>query len=181
MDKSTELRYYLKQNPELLEKVQESIPETETFEEKPLTFNGVQESWGGYVKICKAPLIPGEDEGQKKIIKKPITNFIIEPDQLVVSEDGTELKAFIKYNFRKIPITLTANNFASPRDFKNAIGTILGPSAGWFDGKQSELTGIQRIIDSKNVKRVKGVKSSGFHFIDKKWVYVTGNGGVWGE
>ncbi len=157
------------------EKNQKPIIESEVAKEEPLIFNGVQESWGGYVRICKTN---GEDEGQKKVLKKPITNFVIEPVQLVVSEDGTELKAFIKYNFRKIPITLTANNFASPRDFKSAIGAILGPSSGWFDGKQNELTGIQRIIDNKEVNRVKGVKASGFHFIDNRWVYVTGKGGI---
>jgi hypothetical protein len=178
MDKATELRYYLKQNPELLKKVQESIPETETVEEETLTFNGVQESWGGYVKICKVPSMPGEEETEKKIVKKPITNFVIEPVQLIVSDDSTELKAFIKYNFQKIPITLTANNFASPRDFKNAIGAILGPSAGWFDGKQSELTGIQRIIDSKEVKRIRGAKSSGFNYVGKNLVYVTSKGSI---
>ncbi|MDQ2086483.1 hypothetical protein RBH29_08590 [Herbivorax sp. ANBcel31] len=174
MDKTAEIINLLKEEPEKQKKLEKATPEREP--EEKFSPNGVQESWGGYVKVRKAPTMPGEED-TGKIIKKPITEFLIEPQKLIVSDEKTELQANIKHGFQKIPIVLTSSDFASPRDFKNAIGKVLGPAAGWFDGKQSELTGIQRIVNAKEIKRLKGVKLSGLHYINKKWLIITSKGG----
>lgn len=106
-----------------------------------------------------------------------LTNFIIKPEKLIHGDESTEMEADILFHGRRKKTRFSSTVFSSMSAFKPFISSVLGPGA-WFDGGQKELTLLQKLLDTKPVKVIKGMSCSGIHYENGTPIHVTSNGAL---
>jgi len=109
---------------------------------------------------------------------KQISNFIIEPIEILTStpeaerEKFVEMVCYIKMFNKKIKTILTLEAFIDIKIFKKQIG-LLDAVCNITNG---DLPSIQQIIiKNYDIPRVKALEYAGLHNIDGEWFFVTGN------
>lgn len=99
-----------------------------------------------------------------------ITNFIIEPLELVEGEEIKELNCIIHTKdgkqFKKT--FMIKDLMGGYQSFKKALNQLL-----IFKGKDKELEEIKEIILSKTFERKQGVNVTGFHKLNDEWIFVS--------
>lgn len=99
-----------------------------------------------------------------------ITNFIIEPLEMIESEDIKELKCkIITKEGRETEKIFNVKDFMSGHQgFKKALNDLL-----IFKGRDNELEEIKDLITHKNYDTKTGLKVTGFHQFKDGWIFAT--------
>jgi len=169
-----QLLVLVNEKAEVVGKMEQNINEAEEVESRGKFEPKFYETATGYKKLI---IFTDKKTKEESEVEVDVAPFLIEPKELITCEDYTELKSIILFENRAYSATLTAKDFTTPKDFKNAVAKRISPSI-WFDGGQQDLTKIQKILEKKEVKKIQGVKCSGFHKHNKEWHYVTGKGAI---
>lgn len=104
---------------------------------------------------------------------KQLTNFVVEPVEMVVAEDETFMRAiFVTDRGERISVMLSSTDFASQCKFKNLLNkkTI---SLSYF-GTDGDLEALKAYIADLSWPRKSGVKVLGIHEHDGETVFVSG-------
>lgn len=105
--------------------------------------------------------------------KGPITNFIILPKVRIQIDSQEHLKADIATQKRKKyqNVQFNPDSWISKHNFKKALGGLLDVE---YKGTEDDIQDIKGILASRNPPIKQGVKTTGLHQIDRKWLYVEG-------
>ena len=107
----------------------------------------------------------------------PLTNFIVSPVEMLISEDETQLTAdLITVNGETYRQTFLTGDFSNPQKFKNVLNkrTI----ALSYLGSEGDLELFKGFINELPWDRKKGVKAVGIYEHDGRLVFVSGESAV---
>lgn len=106
----------------------------------------------------------------------PITNFVIVPIEMIVSEDETQMTADLVTvrgeTFRQTFMTTEFNNLAKFKNFLNRRTISLS-----YTGSEGDLELLKGYVSELEWTRRKGVRALGLHRHNGMWVFVTTGGG----
>lgn len=105
--------------------------------------------------------------------KGAITNFVINPQVRVQTDQGEFLKASItaKNNRTYENIQFSPSSWISKSRFKTSLRGLLDLE---YKGTDDDIQDIKGILASQEPPIKKGVKTAGLHRVSGKWVYVEG-------
>jgi len=101
----------------------------------------------------------------------PLTNFLMEPVEMVVSEDETQLTADLVTDAGTFRRTMLTTDFTSGQKFKNMLNRE-GIDLGYFGG-DSDLELLKVYLAALEWKHKRGVKASGVHLHGGRLVFVS--------
>ena len=101
----------------------------------------------------------------------PLTNFLMEPVEMVVSEDETQLTADLVTGAGTFRRTMLTTDFTSGQKFKNMLNRE-GINLGYFGG-DSDLELLKVYLAALEWKHKRGVKASGVHLHGGRLVFVS--------
>ena len=104
----------------------------------------------------------------------PLTNFIVNPLEMLVSEDETQMTCdLVNIYGEAFRQTFMTTDFSTTQRFKGMLNkrTI----ALSFSGNDSDLEALKCYLAGLDWKLKNGVKALGLHECEKRWVFVTKN------
>ncbi|SDN06952.1 DNA primase [Acetanaerobacterium elongatum] len=106
-----------------------------------------------------------------------LTNFIVKPVEMIVSEDETQLTAdLVTFKGEIFRQTFMTTDFSNLQKFKNILNkrTI----ALSYTGSEGDLELLKNYISDLDWVRKTGVKALGLYHIAGRWVYVDSDGAM---
>ncbi|MDO5118329.1 MAG: hypothetical protein Q4D34_07570, partial [Eggerthellaceae bacterium] len=103
----------------------------------------------------------------------PLTNFLVEPLEMVVSEDETQLTADLVTDSGTFRRTMLSTDFTSSQKFKNMLNKT-GIEFGYFGG-DSDLEQFKVFLANLDWKHKHGVKAAGIHLHGGSLIFVSGS------
>ena len=103
----------------------------------------------------------------------PLTNFLVEPVEIIESEDENQLTADFVTDAGKFRRTMLSTDFTSSQKFKNMLNKT-GIGLGYFGG-DSDLEQFKVYLSSLDWKHKRGVKAAGIHLHGGRLVFVAGS------
>jgi hypothetical protein len=107
----------------------------------------------------------------------PLTNFVMKPVEMIVSEEETQITADLvtvkKEVFRQTFMTTDFNNLQKFKNILNKRTIALS-----YTGSEGDLELLKGYIHELDWVRKTGVKALGLYELDGRWVYVSAEGAV---
>ncbi|MEI6132417.1 MAG: bifunctional DNA primase/polymerase [Bacillota bacterium] len=107
----------------------------------------------------------------------PLTNFVMEPIEMIVSEDETQISAdLVTISGEVFRQTFLTTDFSNLQRFKNILNKrTLGLS---YTGSEADLELLKGLISGLSWERKTGVKALGLYRHGGRWVYVSTDGAI---
>ena len=102
-----------------------------------------------------------------------LTNFLVEPVEMVESEDETQLTADLVTDSGTFRRTMLSTDFTSSQKFKNMLNKT-GIALGYFGG-DADLEQFKVFLANLDWKHKHGVKAAGIHFHGGCLIFVSGS------
>ena len=107
----------------------------------------------------------------------PLTNFIVQPIEMLISDDDTQMTAdLVTVKGEVFRQTFMTTDFSNLQRFKNLLNkrTI----ALSYTGSEADLELLKNFIAELDWTRKTGVKAQGLYWLDGRWVYAAPDGGI---
>ena len=107
----------------------------------------------------------------------PLTNFIVQPIEMLVSEDETQMTAdLVTVKGEVFRQTFATTDFSNLQRFKNLLNkrTI----ALSYTGSEGDLELLKSFIAELDWTQKTGVKAHGLYWMDGRWVYAASDGAI---
>ena len=107
----------------------------------------------------------------------PLTNFIVQPIEMLISDDDTQMTAdLVTVKGEVFRQTFLTTDFSNLQRFKNLLNkrTI----ALSYTGSEGDLELLKNFIAELNWVRKTGVKAQGLYWLDGRWVFAALDGAI---
>jgi len=107
----------------------------------------------------------------------PLTNFIVQPIEMLISDDETQMTAdLVTVKGEVFRLNFLTTEFSNLQRFKNLLNkrTI----ALSYTGSEGDLELLKSFIAELNWTRKTGVKAQGLYWMDDRWVYAAQDGAI---
>lgn len=101
----------------------------------------------------------------------PLTNFVVKPIEMILSEDETQLTCdLMTVRGEVFRHTFQSTDFANLQRFKTSLNQRTISLS--YTGSEGDLELLKNFMSDMDWDRKKGVKASGLYFHRKRWVFV---------
>jgi len=107
----------------------------------------------------------------------PLTNFVVQPIEMFISDDETQMSAdLVTVRGEVFRLSFLTTDFSNLQRFKNLLNkrTI----ALSYTGSESDLELLKSFIAELDWTRKTGVKAQGMYWLDGRWVYAAQDGAM---
>ena len=132
-----------------------------------------------YSPLGSAPIL--EFEGRYLRAKDdkiaPLTNFIVEPIEMIIAEEETQLTCDLTTLRGEVfRHTFQSTDFANLQRFKTSLNKRTISLS--YTGSEGDLELLKNFLSDMEWERKTGVKTSGLYYHQKRWVFVSAGGAM---